>query len=169
MHSQLRIVATLTLALAIGGCGNAPTSDSSAEPAFLGVPADGNGNKQVITFDREFPDFGTCSNGETLDLRAGGWMQLHLFNEVSPRVELDVFHTIHTWTNDAGETFVDREIGPDRYYLDHDGNLILAITGRVASEGVMGQLVIYLTKNEVIFVSGPGFPDHLALACAALT
>jgi hypothetical protein len=170
MLKQLSIMATMALPLAVGGCTDSPTFPSNAQPAFRGVPADGNGTKQVITFDVEIPDFGTCPNGASLDIRADGWMQVRLFTqEASPRVELDVFHTIHTWTNAAGETFVDREIGPDRYYLDHDGNLILAITGRVAAEGVIGQLVINLTTGEVIFVTGPGFPDHLELACDALT
>jgi hypothetical protein len=155
--------------IAVSACENEPLSNSAEESVVQAqAPADGNGNKQVITFNEDVPDPLTCPNGAELRLNFRGWVQVKLF-ENSRRVELDVWHTTHTWTNAAGETFVDREIGPDRYYLDRDGNLILSITGHSPAFGVMGQIVINLTTGEVVKVTGPSHPDHLTLACEALT
>jgi hypothetical protein len=169
MFGQRTLAAVLAATAAVG-CGDAVTSESRDQPAFLGVPADGNGNKQVIPLDFEIADFATCPNGEALDIRGDGWIQVRLFTqEANPRVELDVAHVLHTWTNSAGETFVDREIGPDRYYLDAGGNLILSITGLGSAFGSIGQLVINLTTGEIVFSTGPGFPDHLEAACDALS
>jgi hypothetical protein len=135
------------------------------------VPADGNGNKEVTTLDFDVPTPFVCPGDQELTLHVVGWFQVRVFSQTNnPRVELDVFHVVHTWSNSAGATFVDREIGPDRYYIDKNtGHLILASTGKLSFAGIMGQLITDLTTGEVIFITGPGFPDHLQLACAALT
>ena len=157
-------------AFLVSGCKDSPTSPPTDKPVLAAVPADGNGTRQVIAIHQDFPGFGTCPNGATLDIRADGWVQIRSFPEShNPQVELDVYHVVHTWTNSAGETFVDSEIGPDHYYLDKDGNLIIASIGHNSYSGIFGRLVINLTTGEVLFATGPGFPDHLALACAALT
>ena len=169
MRSRIWEVPLVGILAALSACGGDSFSTSPDQTAVQAqAPADGNGNKQVITFNEDVPDPFTCPNGAQLRLNFRGWVQVKLF-ENSRRVELDVWHTTHTWTNAAGETFVDREIGPDRYYLDRDGNLILSITGHGPAFGVMGQIVINLTTGEVIKVTGPAHPDHLTLACNALT
>jgi len=153
----------------VSGCGDSPTTPPAEKPFSAQVPANGNGNKQVITFDFDVPDPIACPNGEELSLHVEGWVEIRTFSN-SSRVELDVYHVAHTWSNSAGETFVDQEIGPDRFYIDRNtGHLILASTGKLSFAGIMGQIVTDLTTGEVLLVTGPGFPDHLALACAALT
>jgi hypothetical protein len=156
------------------GCSDQTTPTGPAAPPgrtalATQAPADGNGNKELQTLDFDVP--ASCPNGTELTLHVEGWVQLRVFPQPNnSRVELDVFHVVHTWSNSAGETFVDREIGPDRYYIDRDtGHLILASTGKLSFAGVTGQIVTDLITGEVLFVTGPGFPDHLALACAALT
>jgi hypothetical protein len=153
----------------VGSCAEAPTSASTDKPLSTQAPANGNGTKEVVTFNFDVSDPFTCPGGEQLTLHVGGWAQLRALSN-SNRVEVDIFHVIHTWRNSAGATFIDREIGPDRYYIDKNtGHLILASTGKLSFAGIMGQIVTDLTTGEVIFVTGPGFPDHLQLACAALT
>src|SRR4051794_10607433 len=148
----------------------APASAGGGSVVTTQAPADGNGSKQVNTLNFDVPTPFTCPNGEELNLHVEGWTQVRVFSGDNSRMELEVFHVVHTWSNSAGETFVDREIGPDRYYIDKNtGHLILASTGKLSFAGVMGQIVTDLTTGEVLFVTGPGFPDHLALACAALT
>jgi hypothetical protein len=169
MCSRIRAVPVLAIVISVLGCGNEPLANSGRETAVqANAPADGNGTKQVNVLNFDAGPF-TCPSGEELILHVEGWSQIRTFSN-SNRVELEVFHVVHTWRNSAGETFVDREIGPDRYYIDKNtGHLILASTGKLSFAGVMGQIVTDLTTGDVIFVTGPGFPDHLALACAALT
>jgi hypothetical protein len=156
------------MAFLISGCGDSPTSPSTERPLSAQVPANGNGNKQIVTYDFDVPGI-ECPGGAELNLHVTGWLQIRTFSTGS-RVELDVYHVTHTWSNSAGETFRDLEIGPDRFYVDKNtGHLILASTGKLSFAGIMGQIVTDLTTGEVIFVTGPGFPDHLQLACAALT
>jgi hypothetical protein len=169
MRTQIRVVSVLTGFFAVFGCGNEPLANSAKETAVqANAPADGNGRKQVNVLNFDAGPF-TCPSGEELILHVEGWSQIRTFSN-SNRVELEVFHVVHTWRNSAGATFVDLEIGPDHYYIDKNtGHLILASTGKLSFAGVMGQIVTDLTTGEVIFVTGPGFPDHLELACEALT
>jgi hypothetical protein len=146
----------------------APASAGAGTVVTAQAPAEGGGGKQVTTLNFDLP--ATCPNGDELNLHVEGWKQVQVFSGNNSRVELDVFHVVHTWSNSGGETFVDLEIGPDRYYIDkNSGHLILASTGKLSYAGVMGEIVTDLTTGEVLFVTGPGFPEHLALACAALT
>ena len=169
MRIQIWAVAVLGGFFAVLGCGSEPLANSAQEPAVQAqAPADGNGTKQVNRYNFD-TDPMACPNGKELILHVGGWVQIHTFSN-SNRVELDIYHVVHTWRNSAGETFVDLEIGPDRYYIDKNtGHLILASTGKLSAFGIVGQLVTDLTTGEVIFVAGRAFPDHLALACEALT
>jgi hypothetical protein len=159
------------------GCSDQTSPIAPASKAGGGIvasveaPADGNGTKEVITLSGDAPDPFTCPNGEELILHVEGWIQLRFFPEPNnPHVELDNFHVVHTWSNSAGDTFVDQEILAEHYYFDRTtGDLILAFTGKLSFLGIVGRLVIDLDTDEVLFVTGPGFPDHLARACAALT
>jgi hypothetical protein len=158
--------------ISVLGCSDQTSPTAPASPAGTVVttqaPADGSGTKQVSTLNFDVP--ATCPTGDELNLHVEGWIQVQVFSGNNSRVELDVFHVVHTWSNSVGETLVDREIGPDHYYIDkNSGHLILASTGKLSYAGVMGQIVTDLTTGVVLFVTGPGFPDHLALACAALT
>jgi hypothetical protein len=153
----------------VSGCKDSPTSPSIERPALAGAPADGAGKKQVATFDDVTGPL-TCPNGEQIRLRFVGWVQMRLFSKGnSSRVELDVVHVTHTWFNSAGETFVDRELGLNHFYLDENGDLLAFEAGHFPVDGIFGRFIINLTTGEVTFVAGKLFPDHFALACAALT
>jgi hypothetical protein len=162
-------MAALAVCILLPGCTEQTAITDPVEPAFIRAPSDGNGNKQVIVFDFDVASPFTCPGGEELRLHAAGWIQVRLFPQSDRQVELDVFHTVHTWSNSDGETFVDHEIGPDHYYLDQDGNLVVASTGKLTFAGIIGRLVVNLDTGDVLFLTGPGFPDHLVLACNALT
>jgi hypothetical protein len=135
--------------------------------ALARAPSDGNGNKLVFPIDETFPV--DCGDEELVG-SAVGWIQVKLFEGAGNRnLELDVFHTVLTYTNSAGETFTFRDVGPDHYYVDDDGNLVIAITGRSTGSGVIGHVVINLTTGEVTHVAGKEFGTAEALACEALT
>jgi hypothetical protein len=133
-------------------------------------PATGNGKKEVFTIDEDVPAAATCPNGAELNLNVQGWIQLRFYSGDNNRVELDNFHVVHTWSNSGGETFVDREILAEHYYIDKDtGRVILVFTGKLSFLGIIGKLVVDDATGDVLFVTGPALPDHIALACAALT
>ena len=166
MFRQTTASALLGTLLIIGGCENA--SAPSADQPLLGqAPADGNGNKTVLTFD--FDVSITCTGGEDLVANFVGWTQIRLFQQPNNRnVELDVFHAVVTISNDAGETFVFHDVGPDHYYVE-DGNLIVTVTGRSTASGVIGHVVFNLDTGEPELVAGNAFGSLADLACDALT
>jgi hypothetical protein len=158
--------ALLTTLLLVSGCEHPPLTPS-AQPALNQAPADGNGNKTVLSFNLEVPI--TCTGGETLVANFVGWTQIRLFQQPSNRnVELDVFHAAVTVANAADETFVFHDVGPDRYYLD-SGNLIVTVTGRASASGVIGHVVFNLVTGEPELVAGNEFGTLADLACDALT
>jgi hypothetical protein len=162
--SCLLTAAAFALACEGGTEAASPTTDTRA---FAGVPANGNGNKLVIPTDEDLPAV-DCGGGEFLDAHAEGWIQLRLFPQPkNPNIALDIFHTVFTFTNSAGETFKFNDLGPDRIFVD-GGNVFLAIIGRT-SGGHIGQFVIDLATGEVVFVAGRDFADAFTLACEALT
>jgi hypothetical protein len=147
-----------------------PTSVSQRieSTAFARAPATGNGQKFVELIDEDAPPV-DCGAGEILDLHFTGWIQFRVFDEpVTRNVELDVFHVIGTYTNTAGESFVFRDVGPDRYYLE-GANLIVAASGRQGGRGLIGHIVINITTGETELVAGKEFPGADASACEALT
>jgi hypothetical protein len=154
--------------LTVTGCDNpGPVSPVTDEPALARAPADGNGNKLVFSIDETFPV--DCGD-EELAAHAVGWFQVKLFPGAGNRnVELDVFHLVQTFTNTAGETFAFRDVGPDHFYFDDEGNLIVTVTGRSTGSGVIGHVVINLTTGEVTLVAGKEFGTAEALACEALS
>ena len=154
--------------LTVASCDNpGPLSPSTEEQALAKAPSDGNGNKLVFTVDDTFPV--DCGD-EELVATAVGWFQIRLFRGAGNRnIELDVFHLVETFTNSAGETFTFRDVGPDHYYLDDDGNLVVAISGRSTGSNVIGHVVINITTGEVTHVAGKEFGSAEALACEALT
>jgi hypothetical protein len=163
-----RSLLVLSIAFGLLSCDpSAPGSPASPsnDPSF--APAD-NPNKLVFTFDETTNV--TCSGGEVLSRNQKGWVQVLLFTGAGTKnVELDVFHQEITFTNTAGETFAFLDVGPDRYYLNKQGELVIAITGRSTGSGVIGHVVINLDTGEVELVAGKEFGTALRLACEALT
>ena len=162
------LVSMAGVLLTVTSCDNpGPVSPMTDEPTLARAPADGNGNKLVFSIDDTFPV--SCGD-EDLVVHAVGWFQVRLFKGVGNRnVELDVFHLVQTFTNQAGETFAFRDVGPDHYYIDDEGNLIVAISGRSTGSGVIGHVVINIITGEVTHVAGKEFGTAEALACEALT
>jgi hypothetical protein len=163
--------ALLCSAVALAGCG---ADGGSAEPspppaAFAEAPATGNGHKLVIPIDEDEPNI-DCGGGEILELHIEGWIQVRTFPEGTNRnVELDMFHLVLKYTNTAGKTFTFQDAGPDHYYIDKNGNLIVASSGRL-NGGLIGHIVTNLTTGEVPLVAGKEFAGGSdALACEALT
>jgi len=161
------LVGTLVLATS---CDNpAPVSPPTDRPMFAGVPADGQGNKQVTQIDVESPI--TCAGGATLVAHFEGWLQTRTFGQPANRnILLDVIHVTTTFTNSAGETFAFTDVGNDRVYTDTNGDLVVALTGRISGSpagfGAIGRLVVNLETGEVEFIAGQQLGD---VGCEALT
>ena len=155
----------------VSGCSRPdPVSPvSNNRPRFEQSPADGHGQKVVIPVDVQFNDFITCQSGATLGLHIVGWIQLWVAGQPNNRtVLLDVVHFDYTYSNAAGRTFVWREIGNDRIYIDANGNLVDASTGRIGASGIIGRIVVNNATGEVLFEAGKQFVGRDDLACAAL-
>ena len=145
-------------------------------PAAMSAPSDGSGRKEIVELDEVgIPIF--CDEDEVPDLWLDleGWFQIRFFDGRSRSVELDVFHINGTYSNAAGDTWVWRDRGPDHYYLDGDGNLIVAITGRTGLNNI-GHVVFNLDSEEVLLQAGrTPFGGELfevdtdAYACETLT
>jgi hypothetical protein len=152
-------------------CSRGPVAPSLSDaPLFTQAPADGNGNKQVIPIDAQFPDVFTCSSGATLSLHVVGWVQIWVTSQPNNRnVTLDAINVLFTFTNSAGAAFEWREVGNDQFYFDQNGDLIHVLTGRDGGDGVIGRLVINTVTGEVTFVAGNQSGTRNDRACAALT
>jgi hypothetical protein len=133
----------------------AALSVSALAPAALAGPADGNGNKEIDEIDiADIPIF--CDEDEIADLSLDvtGFIQFKQFNGQNNRnVELAVFHIDQEFSNDGGETWVWRDRGPDRPYIDDDGNVILTITGRSGLNNI-GHVVYNTATDEIELVAG---------------
>jgi hypothetical protein len=159
------LIASLFL-LSVLSCERGLPVSPAETPAF--APA-ANGNKLVFTLNAP-PAPVTCPNGEVLTRTAEGWVQVRLFERGKSRnVELDVFHSVIRFESTSGETYLFRDVGPDHYYIDRNGDLIVAITGRSTGSGVIGHVVINLETGETLLVAGQAFGTAAALACEALT
>lgn len=156
-------------ALCLGwGCASTepPSPMISDRPLFQQAPADGNGNKDIFTLDAQFPGFTTCASGAILDLHIVGWIQTRDVSQVPQGILPAHFDFIYS--NAAGSTYVWHQVGAERFSFDENGNLILAVAGRLGYDGNIGRLVINLDTGELVSITGKGvFAEDLA--CAALT
>jgi hypothetical protein len=88
--------------------------------------------------------------------------------ESGGNLALTIFHIVVTFTNEAGETFVFNDVGPDRVYVKN-GQLFIAITGRSTGSNVIGHVVQNLTTGETVLEAGKEFGSVEEQACKALT
>ncbi len=102
-----------------------------------------------------------------------GWFQGKTFKGKGNRnLELLVFHIEGTFSlGDATFTYLD--VGPDHYYLNKNGELVVTITGRPSDpigEGfsLTGHVVLNLDTGAVE-IHGNLSPSPEAQACEALT
>ena len=171
------LIPLLVVAALLAACQESAGPTALDHPIFSGVPADGDGNKLVFDFDIDAPI--TCSSGEEINRNDFGWAQFWVFGPPNNRnVELGVFHDVITFTNADGETFVWRDVGPDRYYMQ-DGDLFVAIAGTSTGSGntdrtetVAGHVVIrdpFGPTAEVVLIAGNEFGNIDDLACDTLT
>ena len=171
---DIRSLTAVLLAVPVGtlflvtGCQSSESvSPSTDNPVLAQAPASGNGNKFVMSVNEQFP---VDCNGEQLTGNLTGWFQGRLFSQPrNPNVELTVFHFLWTFTNSAGETFLFRDVGPNRVHFDsRTGELVVELTGRVGGL-VIGHIRINLNTGETEFIAGKEVGELEALACEALT
>lgn len=137
---------------------------AAGEVLLATAPADGNGNKNVVTIDVLLPDFTRCPSGATLDLHILGWFQ----ERQAPGAAILPANFEFTFSNDAGETYVWRQAAVQRFYFDENGNLVLMVAGRLGFDGLIGRLVVDPLTGTVLSVAGREvFAEDLA--CAALS
>ena len=178
-----KVFAAGLVALVAFGCTDPPTTPTALndQPFFSqgGVPGDGNGNKDVFSWDDTF--LVTCISGEVITLNDVGWAQFRSFGPPNNRnVELGVFHLVETYTNAGGDTFVWRDVGTDRIYFSGD-EVFVSIVGTSTASGninrdviVVGRVVLKLDAPfgdpvEVVSVAGRELGAIDDLACAVLT
>jgi hypothetical protein len=141
----------------------APAAPVGAQPPQV--------NKPVVVELDENLQIG-CADGTTLDLHIGGSIKLM----PNPNVGLTVFQVVLTYANEDGETWVYHDVGPDRTYLDDDGNLVIEIMGRPGNAfgfSLSGRAVIVVDPETGNVLSatyhGKTGPIQDELACAALS
>ena len=160
-----RFILALALPLVALACSDATLAPT--EPPLF-APASGNGGKQVFEWNSDR----AVNCGEvSINRNNTGWVQVHQFKGKGNRnIELRVYHVVLTYSNDAGETYVTRDVGPDHFYFDQNGDLIITLTGRsITGSGYIGHVVINLTTGETLLVAGQEGGDLDAMACEALT
>jgi hypothetical protein len=178
----MKRLALLPLLALLAACGDTVTepeanplqATTAAAPSAAGVPADGNGNKFVGYWEATWPV--SCS-GATITGSYAGWGQFRAFGPPNNRnVELAIFHFVFTYMNSNGETWVWRDVGPDRSYVDDNGDLIFAVSGRSTASGtpdrdeiVVGHMVLNATTGVVEFIAGRQLGGVDDLACSELT
>lgn len=157
-------LALLAACLTLSACdqpGPAEPATATNDARFAGVPADGNGNKYVAEWSQTTTV--TCPGGTTLQRVYEGWTQ---FRTLGSQVDLEVWHDTMVFTNAAGEQYVWREAGPNRYWME-DGVVYFYISGRAT--GDIGHLKVILDPYEIIFLNGIDGELPRFRACAALT
>ena len=138
----------------------------SDRPLFQ--PQSGNGGKEVFSFDDQLPGFTTCPSGATLDVHVVGWLQAQTTGSSSDEATLWTYNFTMTYSNWAGATYVWHQVGTNRFYVDGDGNLVVALAGRAGFDwGIEGRFVLNLVTGEFVSISGREV-FAADLACAAL-
>ncbi|CAN5866935.1 hypothetical protein BH23GEM9_BH23GEM9_10740 [soil metagenome] len=168
--SRYLIAATVLSVLSATAC-DAPTfPDAVPTVVYSNAPADGNGNKLVFTFD--FTDPVDCGS-EIITRRIQGWFQVRVLGGAgNPNVQIAIFKSTATFTNEAGETYIFRGVDAERYWYE-GGQLYVAVHGRlpIAELGsfFIGTLILNLDTGEVVFQRGPVDSLPRVHACEALT
>lgn len=164
------------LSTALLGCEAVPTGTAEGAqrnaptPVFEvnGTPDDGNGNKFIFLLDRESS---VDCGGQTLSFEQVGWFQGILVDHNPNDLRIEVFHSVLTYANPAtGETLTVVDVGPNRYYTNQDGDLIVELSGRAPTFDIpfIGHLVWNLTDPDLELVGGNFYPLD-AIACDQLT
>ena len=137
-------------------------------PAAMAGPSS-NQNKDVFPIVFDAPDAVDCGDGSFLDVSVDGWVQVMVYNDTNKHIDRAIFHVEAVFTNSAGDTFRYIDVGPDKFYMDKDGNLVHTVTGRPADVGgfaLSGHMV--LVNDEVVSVSGNVSPTDADQACDAI-
>lgn len=125
-------------------------------PAAGAAPASGNEDKMFV--DELYEEFTVdCGGGVLLDGVWSGWVKGRMFSEKSQSIDLWVWHSDTVFTNEAGDTWVWKDRGPDHYMVkkNADGELTVywTVTGR-SMLNIIGHMVINLDTQEIEFVAG---------------
>ena len=154
-----RFLACLFIGALVAGLG-------CVNPEAVG-PSQGSGFQQdtgVLTFHVQIPDFTPCARSAPLNLQLVGWVQTRAG---IPGGSLP-FHLEFTYSNAAGETYVWKQTGIERPFVNNAGDRILSVAGQTGNDGNVASVLVNLTRGGVQIVRGNvAFGEDLA--CAALT
>ena len=145
------------LVLGLGCVNQEPVGPSSQGPRF-------QHDTGFLTFDVRVQDFTTCTRSAPLNLQLVGWVQTRapIPGDFLP------FHLEFIYSNAAGETYVWKQTGIERPYVDNAGDRILSVAGQTGNDGTVARVLVNLTRGGVQIVRGNvAFGEDLA--CAALT
>lgn len=172
MRWRIPLVAVLALFVAVS-CDQQPveppTDAAAATPLFA---PKSNANKEVWAF--QFYWTVDCGGGQILDVDFSGTGQFMLKNG-KKNIELNVWHNTWLYTNAAGDTFRWIDTGPDRFYYNDDGDLIITVTGTSTASGPgrdevnVGHMVYNMDTEQVEFIAGRDLGLLDDMACEALT
>lgn len=122
-------------------------------PSALAAPDDGRGNKFVDVVENvDVPV--DCDGDGTADLWLDeiGFVQGRGFPEENRNEFLAVFHLDLTFTDADGDSWVWRDRGPDRGYVD-DGDFVITVNGRSGVNNI-GHLRINTATGEIEVEAG---------------
>jgi hypothetical protein len=134
----------LTAVLAAPALAAKPTR----EVIDIGTPADEAADAAFLTALCGFPITVTTDATVTVHVftdRHGDFMR-----------EIDKYLIRETFTNPAsGESVTLHDVGPDLFWFNRDGELLLALVGRsLTGSGYIGRFVLNLDTGETVHVAG---------------
>jgi len=161
-------LAALFAGLVAVGCDQqpaAPATDQVAQTPLFAPHA--NQNKDVWAF--QFYWDVDCGGGQILNVDFSGTGQFMLKNG-KHNIELNIWHNKWLYTNSSGDTFLWIDTGPDRFYYNDSGELIITVTGTSTASGPnrdainVGHMVFNIDTGQVEFIAGRdlGLLDDMA-------
>ena len=148
MRGHMSLAALLALLMTAALAAPALAGKPTREVIDIGTPAD----------EAEWGAYMTALCGFTITASIESTVTVHVFTDRNGEFkrEIDKYLSWDTFTNPAtGASVTLHDVGPDLFWFNHDGELMLAIVGRsLAGSGYVGRFVINLDNDEVVHISG---------------
>jgi hypothetical protein len=158
MHRLLPFAAALLTSLLLA----APVAGAKPEHSRTDVSSP--------AYEAEIETLALAVCGFPIDFEATGHIITTVFsNPNSPIVQIDRYRLSETFSANGKTLVVHVDAGPDIAFLDDEGNLLVALTGRsITGSGVIGRTVVNTTTGEVVFQAGREMGDFIETLCTTL-
>jgi hypothetical protein len=164
MNSRIRRLWALLAAVAL--------SAMLVAPAMAAKP-----DADTIDLDDPFLEAGLAADisdacGTEMAVDAEGQLRIKVFSDRQGDFKREIdkwFIRIQVWNVATDESVLIRDVGPDIIWINKDGDLLVAITGRsLTGSGVIGRTVINISTGELVSQSGMEVGDFIDNVCAAI-